>query len=603
MHTHQAKPATEEAVDWSKDDYWKTRLLSPNQIWIHDVRLTDNPFHMQSVGPWIEIIECLNSSLIPDLENRDALYKRIKQEPLTPNRVEQQRLENLADNFGWMNCLRSKGVQQHIGDDPQLRKCRWIHISSKFPEYLQGCLLALSDWEANTSAEIYASMRQLDQCVQHNERFSKHGRYFNPFVEFLAGPKNGGPILMSVPFLDWTVNGATPPLRFHVDRREQWKTSTRSSAHPVRSVLQHFYRLEDTSEREHLQVHSKHKPWVTDPSLDLKVRRWYGQYPSSLNVDELWILVIDERHIVSFSSNQTWKSRWPPLQVASRIMEISFRELRNGISMSEVPADYNSFTHIVACLSGAVGLLHRSFWPDLPLCLTDRYAGYLSHLQYRLLRSPSTKLVMDLLQVQEELNIIISILQQQLDLIENLYQEYNTDGRESRSAAHSRSSSAAPHGVSLPPFVFPASAIARPAFKNYAPSTLREPMQQLADNLRREFTDLGQLRDNANNLINRTIQLVNIRLEDHGKAVLVFTIITIIFLPLSFVASVFGMNTIDIRQMTSSQSLFWIVAVSLTVGVVAFSVLVAFYGGDAMEAFVMWKANRADRKRDRADSY
>jgi hypothetical protein len=48
-----------------------------------------------------------------------------------------------------------------------------------------------------------------------------------------------------------------------------------------------------------------------------------------------------------------------------------------------------------------------------------------------------------------------------------------------------------------------------------------DPMSQVLENLKREFTDLCELRDNSNNLINRTIQLVNIRLEDHGKAILV----------------------------------------------------------------------------------
>jgi hypothetical protein len=68
----------------------------------------------------------------------------------------------------------------------------------------------------------------------------------------------------------------------------------------MRSILQHFYRLEDTSDREHQQVFAKHKPWLADRELDLKVRRFYGQYPEVLNVDELWILVIDERHVKFF---------------------------------------------------------------------------------------------------------------------------------------------------------------------------------------------------------------------------------------------------------------------------------------------------------------
>lgn len=77
----------------------------------------------------------------------------------------------------------------------------------------------------------------------------------------------------------------------------------RSSAHLLRSVLQYYYWLENTADREPDQVFAKHKQWTTDRELDLKVRQWYGHYPSALYVDELWILAIDAERIVAFSSN------------------------------------------------------------------------------------------------------------------------------------------------------------------------------------------------------------------------------------------------------------------------------------------------------------
>lgn len=136
-------------------------------------------------------------------------------------------------------------------------------------------------------------------------------------------------MLMCLPFLDWSIQGEKPPLRSQVDRREGY-SSVRSSSHLLRTVLQHFYRLEDTADREASQVFARHKPWSTDRELDLKVRQWYGHYPTALNVDELWILLVDAEHIVTFSSNQTWKSRWPPLQLTSRISDISFHGLMNA---------------------------------------------------------------------------------------------------------------------------------------------------------------------------------------------------------------------------------------------------------------------------------
>jgi hypothetical protein len=591
-----------DAVDWSQDEYWHRRRLSPAQILIHDVRLAQKPWQTDEnlAGPWVDQNETLSSSLLTDLEGRDNLEKSIDFESLTTNKQEQSRLKNLAHQYGWMNTLRGKGVQQNIDDAPGLRKCRWIHISSKFTEYLQGVVFALSDWNSHPDAgrAIVATLRHLNQCTQQNERFSKHGRYFAPFLEPLSNARSGGPVLMSVPFLDWSVDGTPPSLRFQIDPREGFQ-STRSSAHMLRSILQHYYRLEDTSERESQQVFSKYRPWLTDRYLDLKIRRWYGQYPASLNVDELWILVIDSRHIVTFSSNQSWKSRWPPLQFASRVAEISFRSIRDELYRGlEGSTDYTAYTHTIACLSGALGLLHRSFWSDLPLCIVDRYAGYLSHLQYRLLRSPSTKLVMDLLQVQEELNIIIQVMRQQLELVEGVQTEWNAEGFELLNVPRSRSSSAAPRPHSLGPRVHYTSGQTRN--KRYSASFVSDPMHLLLENLRRECDDLCELRDNSNTLVNRTIQLVNIRLEDHGKAILVFTIVTLIFLPLSFISSYFGMNTSDIRNMDATQTRFWTVAASVTIGVVGLAVFVAFFGGAILETISIW-TNRYTNARYRKD--
>ena len=582
-------------VNWDDDEYWRTRRLSPAQLQIFDVHLA-NWVRDEQVGPILEVDETLPSTLLPALKDRDRLAREIKIEEHAQNRQEATDWRHVANEYGWMNCLRSKGVQTILDAPRGHRKLRWIHISSKFTEYLQGCLLALSDWRAGDQRGIAEALRHLEHCIYQNERFSKHGRYFSPFCEKLGEDDDAkGPLLISVPFLDWSTDDP-PPLRFQLDPREGYQSS-RSTSHLLRSILQHFYRLEDTSDRENAQVLSKHKPWLTDRELDLKVRRFYGKYPTVLNVDELWILVVDERHIVTFASNQSWKSRWPPLQVSWRIAEVSFRGIRNTLLLGEEDPEYTAHTHVIACLSGALGILHRAFWTDITLCLTDRFAGHLGHLQYRLHRAPSTKLVMDLLQVQEELGIILSITQIQINLLEHIDQLFSTEapiiGTKDSSAKdtsqHTRRSSRAAARV--------ISHTSRATFRQYSSSTLADPMSQLLENLRREHTDLTELQSNTNNLLNRTIQLVNIRLEDHGKAILVFTIVTIIFLPLSFVSSFFGMNTIDIREMERGQGLFWLVSACLTTGVVGFAVLLAFYGGSILEAFFTWRADRRTPKR------
>ncbi|KAF2676084.1 hypothetical protein K458DRAFT_447709 [Lentithecium fluviatile CBS 122367] len=579
------KGSTPVQVDWHADQYWRNRRLSPAQLQVHDIRLEDSGWKTED--GMLEMREVLSSTLLPALEQRDDLVGKIPYDEVAKNRNEQVHLRTLATEYGWMNCLRSKGVQQNVSDPSELKKCRWIHISSKFSDYLSGCLLALSDWSKSPTDTVTA-LHQLEHCIYQQERFSKHGRYFAPFFQYLLDghkdPKEAkdGPMLLSVPFLDWSVEGTPPPLRFQIDPREGYQ-STKSSSHLLRSILQHFYRLEDTADRESQQVFTKHKPWLTDRGLDLKVRRWYGQHPTSLNVDELWLLVIDSRHVVTFSSNQSWKSRWPPLQLSARIMEISFRGIRNAYINTLHEQDYTSTTHVITALSGALGMLHRSFWTDITLCLSDRYASYLGHLQYRLHRSPSTKLVMDLLQVQEELNIIIQIMEQQTELVRNLQDTLNTT--QNRGSLHGSTRQYHNDSGSIP-----RSNIA--THRQLSFSHLADPCAQLLENLQREYADLVDLRENSNALINRTIQLVNIRLEDHGKAILVFTIVTIIFLPLSFISSFFGMNFSDIRNMESTQRLFWIIAGSLTTGTVGFALFLAFYGGDIVDWFLGWKENR-----------
>ena len=55
-----------------------------------------------------------------------------------------------------------------------------------------------------------------------------------------------------------------------------------------------------------------------------------------------------------------------------------------------------------------------------------------------------------------------------------------------------------------------------------------------------------------------------IQKDYHDEAVYAFTIVTVIFLPLSSVASIFGMNTSDFRDMEQGQWLYWATAVPVT---------------------------------------
>jgi hypothetical protein len=111
--------------------------------------------------------------------------------------------------------------------------------------------------------------------------------------------------------------------------------------------------------------------------------------------------------------------------------------------------------------------------------------------------------------------------------------------------------------------------------------------------LQSRATELDALENRTKYLREQLKQSVEILEADHGKAILVFTMITTIFLPLyvfsdvqllrltplsSFVTSFFGMNTADIRNTNRGQGYFWAIAVPVTAGIVFAAVLLAYHG-------------------------
>lgn len=78
---------------------------------------------------------------------------------------------------------------------------------------------------------------------------------------------------------------------------------------------------------------------------------------------------------------------------------------------------------------------------------------------------------------------------------------------------------------------------------------------------------------------------------------MVFTAVTVVFLPLSFAASVFGMNTSDVRQMQSTQWSFWASAIPFTLIVIA----LALYCVDVPPLRSWWKKKPAEEQNDTAD--
>ncbi|ESZ93269.1 hypothetical protein SBOR_6369 [Sclerotinia borealis F-4128] len=75
------------------------------------------------------------------------------------------------------------------------------------------------------------------------------------------------------------------------------------------------------------------------------------------------------------------------------------------------------------------------------------------------------------------------------------------------------------------------------------------------------FRDINE---RATYLENWNLRSIDANKDRQETAVYAFTIVTIIFLPLSTVASILGMNTNDVRNMDLTQWLFWVIAIPLT---------------------------------------
>lgn len=81
--------------------------------------------------------------------------------------------------------------------------------------------------------------------------------------------------------------------------------------------------------------------------------------------------------------------------------------------------------------------------------------------------------------------------------------------------------------------------------------------KNLVDKLSKEdqqdAREVDDLLDEILQLCSQLTQAVEIQQEDHRKAILVFAVVTIVFLAMSFVMSFIGMNTADMRNLESGQ--------------------------------------------------
>ncbi|KAL6863564.1 hypothetical protein J3F83DRAFT_744819 [Trichoderma novae-zelandiae] len=197
----------------------------------------------------------------------------------------------------------------------------------------------------------------------------------------------------------------------------------------------------------------------------------------------------------------------------------------------------------------------RSYTKDTLLQL---YKDYTSRLHFQANNRPRKRVFLDIHGLEEELQALDKLLGSQesclynvLTLIDPLTSRYTTETRLREFRAELQ----------------------------YGNDQLRGII-----NRRREIENLATRLRILKDQVKQTIEIME---EDHGKAIRVFTVVTLFFLPLSFVSSFLGMNTVDVRDTEYSQRIFWMTGVPVTVAVLA----VAFVYGYKGEEIRDWMAH------------
>ncbi|OCK74776.1 hypothetical protein K432DRAFT_310030 [Lepidopterella palustris CBS 459.81] len=189
----------------------------------------------------------------------------------------------------------------------------------------------------------------------------------------------------------------------------------------------------------------------------------------------------------------------------------------------------------------------------------ELYRSHLSTLRYAAGQRPSKRILRELYLLEEEIELVATVFSQQFDLLDGLEKVF--DSRHYRITNRMRIN----------------------AFERIEQPMLEKLRTKYRRNLEDDIKGLQDQMAKTAQVLRYNIEIAE---EGHSKAILIFTLVTIVFLPLSFVASLLGMNTVDMRSMQNTQVLFWEIALPLTAVIGGVSLLVAYRGtqiGDQFE--------------------
>ena len=161
----------------------------------------------------------------------------------------------------------------------------------------------------------------------------------------------------------------------------------------------------------------------------------------------------------------------------------------------------------------------------------------------------SRRLLQKLNSFQEEVTIVKNVLKEQDNVLSRLK-------------------------ASLDPKTFRTPSITRKLRYDFECKAIDKILTTIQDQMK----NCDELIERAKSHAVQNVQLVETFQDDNSKAIFVFTMVTILFLPMSFVAGFFGMNVIGISAQETTLRHFWTISLSLTFGIVIPCTIIALKG-------------------------
>ncbi|KAI0138077.1 hypothetical protein F4776DRAFT_654461 [Hypoxylon sp. NC0597] len=215
----------------------------------------------------------------------------------------------------------------------------------------------------------------------------------------------------------------------------------------------------------------------------------------------------------------------------------------------------------------AANLQNRPLLPDTDTDAVQVYQEYTSKLRYQAYRRPRRRVFLEIHRLQEDLEALQNVILSQLQVLEN-YKRLLSPGSY-------RVTDSSRKGLFR-------------IESRYIDSQMRKLLDR-SDELRVQLERTNYLKEQVK-------QAIEILEENHGKAIRVFTIVTVFFLPLSFISSFFGMNTTDIRDTDYDQRFFWTVAIPVTFVVLALAFLYGYKGDSIEDRILTLMQTRSERR-------